>query len=72
MDRLLIAFIRQRMPDGIDVDLGEFFDVTERYFKEYFNTKLEARPFFEALRAVQRERRRKTSLANRKHNGYSR
>jgi hypothetical protein len=60
MDRLLIVFIRQRIADRADIDLGEIFDAAEQYFK----VKLEARAFFDALRAVQRERLRQTHSSN--------
>ncbi|MBB3308437.1 hypothetical protein FHT78_000166 [Rhizobium sp. BK196] len=53
MDQLLIVFIRRRMADRTDVDLGELFDAAEQYFK----TKVEARAFFDALHMVLRERR---------------
>ncbi|MGO4196834.1 hypothetical protein AB4Z13_15875 [Rhizobium sp. YAF28] len=72
MDRLLIAFIRQRMPDRFDVDLGEFFDTAEGYFKQHSNTKLDARTFFDALRVVQLERLQQIRSSNREHNRYSR
>ncbi len=60
MDRLLIVFIRQRLAGRADIDLGEIFDAAEQYFK----VKLEARAFFDALRAVQRERLRQTRSSN--------
>jgi hypothetical protein len=60
MDRLLIVFIRQRIAGRADIDLGEMFDAAEQYFK----VKLEARAFFDALRAVQRERLRQTRSFN--------
>jgi hypothetical protein len=53
MNRLLIAFIRQRMPNHVDVNLGELIDAAEQFFK----VKIEARTFFDALRVVLRERR---------------
>jgi len=55
---IVFVFMRQRMKAFVDGDLGEFYDTAERYFKQYFNTKLEARASFDALRAVQLERRR--------------
>ena len=61
MDQLLIVFIRRRMADRTDVDLGELFDAAEQYFK----TKVESRGFLDCRPMVLRVRpgRRRKRLA---------
>lgn len=71
MHRLLIVFMRQQMTGRDDFDVAEIFDAAE----QYFNRKLEARAFFDALHVVLRERRdrrRHRFIANAEHNGYNR